>query len=118
MRVGDSITLPRRRASEFGWPGERVRVGLIALWVKDRQKGTLGTAGNGRNSVAPDLRLSSRSTQAKEIVNRSGAGDMGIGFILLSPISCKSDTLHTYFFMFSLLPVPLVFGTPYPMITS
>ena len=59
MRVEDSITPPRRRASGFGWPGERVRAGLIALWVKDRQKGTLGTAGNGRNSVAPDLRLRS-----------------------------------------------------------
>jgi len=58
-RVGDSITRPKRRASGFGWPGERVRAGLIAHWVKDRQKGTLGTAGNGRNSVAPDLRLSS-----------------------------------------------------------
>ena len=77
MMVGDSITPPRRRASGFGWPGERVRAGLIALWVKDRQKGTLGTAGNGRNSVAPDLRLSSGSTQAKVIVNLSGAEGYG-----------------------------------------
>lgn len=52
---------------------ETVRTGLIATEVaEDRQKGTSGTAGNGSNSVAPDLRLSSGSTQAKGIVNLSG----------------------------------------------